>query len=159
MRISPNSVHVNDPDFFDELYNVVGRLDKDPKFYRMLGLPQSTFQTTSPDLHRVRRKPISRFFSSAAAHRIEAIVNRNLDKLVARLNEYRLSSQPVNLSDALRCLTTDTVSEYVLPLGPNLLDREEFAANYNRQITTGKSEIWASSRCGIGRFPFSCHYL
>lgn len=133
VRISPNSVHVNNPDFFDELYNVAGRLDKDARFYRMPRLPQSTFQTTSPELHRVRWKPISKFFSSAAMSRPEAIVNRNPDTLVAQLDQYKLCARPINMSDALRCLTTDTISEYVLPSGPNLLDRGDFAAVFNQR--------------------------
>jgi cytochrome P450 len=149
VRISPNAVHINDPVFFDQLYNVTNRLDKDPIFYRMLGLPQSTFQTTSHDLHRARRKPISKFFTSAAVVKGEVIINRNLDKLAARLEPYRESDRPVNLSVALRCLTTDNISEYVLPHGPDLLSRYEFAASYNRQVRDlGIVSLWNRT------FPF-----
>lgn len=149
VRISPNSVHVNNPDFFDQLYNFTGRLDKDPKFYRMLGLPQSTFQTTSHELHRLRRKPISRFFTPGAVLKGEEIINRNLGRLSARLDQYRATGQPVNLSDALRCLTTDNITEYALPEGANLLDRSGFAASYNRQIRDlGIVSLWNRT------FPF-----
>jgi cytochrome P450 len=143
VRISPNAVHINDPDFFDQLYNVTGRLDKDPRFYRMLGLPQSTFQTTSHELHRIRRRPITKFFTSAAMTRAESIINANLQILIARLEQYKEAGRSVNLSDALRCLSTDNISEYVLPQSPGLLRRPEFAASYNRQIRDlGIVSLW-----------------
>lgn len=133
MRISPNAVHVNDPDFFDTLYRV-NKLEKDPKYYRMLGLPHSSFQTQNADLHRIRRKAMSRFFTPARLPEIEAVVNRNLTKLLERLDDCKASAEPVNLSDAFRCLTTDAITEYVLPRGARLLDRPDFAAAYNHQL-------------------------
>jgi cytochrome P450 len=115
----------------------------------MLGLPQSTFQTTAHGLHRTRRKPLSRFFISSNVDKFEENINRNIAKLLERLGHYKITAEPVNLSDAFRCLTTDTISQYVLPYGCDLLARDKFAARYNRQIRDlGILSLWNRT------FPF-----
>lgn len=36
VRISPREVHVNDPDFFNQLYSVTNKLEKDWWYYRFV---------------------------------------------------------------------------------------------------------------------------
>lgn len=61
---------------------------------------------------------------------------KNLEKLCKRLDVFKESGQPVNLSNAFRCLVTDNTTDYVLPHGYNLLENEDFASNMKRQTRT-----------------------
>ncbi len=59
VRISPYEVHVQDPDFYDQLYSRSGRRDKYAWLKERLGDPHSLFSTSNHDLHRVRRAALN----------------------------------------------------------------------------------------------------
>ncbi|OCL12665.1 hypothetical protein AOQ84DRAFT_418860, partial [Glonium stellatum] len=55
VRITPNEVHLSDPENYDKIYNMSTHFYKDPNFYDALGLGYATFSTIPNDLHRARR--------------------------------------------------------------------------------------------------------
>ncbi|KAL2424353.1 Cytochrome P450 monooxygenase [Exophiala dermatitidis] len=132
----PNEVHIKDPDFFDEFYNVTSRVDKDPWYYAFVGSQDAGFGTANVDLHRARRKAMSRFFATSAISNLESSSRQKVAKLCQRLEEMRKEGKPVNLSNAFRCLAADSVTDYCMPRGFNLLDSIDFAEDYNRQART-----------------------
>ena len=107
VRINPNEVHFNDPDFIDTLYPTGGRKTDKPimvgqrtgSWYRAdhefdleltksLPLaPNSIVATVDHDMHRMRRNSINGFFSNASIRRVEPIIKENLEKMLARWNE------------------------------------------------------------------------
>ena len=110
VRIGPNEVHIHDPDFFDEFYNVTSRLDKDAWYYSFTASKDAGFGTANVDLHRARRKAMSRFFAASAISDLESSSREKVSKLCQRLRELRDESKPVNLSNAFRCLAADSVT-------------------------------------------------
>jgi hypothetical protein len=110
VRIGPNEVHIHDPDFFDEVYNVTGRLDKDSWYYAFIGSQDAGFGTANAELHRARRKAMSRFFAASAISKLESSSVQMVSKLCARLAALRAEGKPVNLSNAFRCLAADSVT-------------------------------------------------
>jgi cytochrome P450 len=132
VRISPWEVHINDPGFFEKLYNVPTKLDKDPRYYRFINRPQASFGTIDSDLHRLRRGSLSKFFSSASISKIEPLLMNRVGLLCRRLEEHRQEKKPVTLSDAFRCLATDIVTEYAVPQAPTMLEYENFGAEFAR---------------------------
>ncbi|KAK7902476.1 hypothetical protein LTR67_002121 [Exophiala xenobiotica] len=136
VRIGPNEVHIRDPDFFDEFYNVTSRLDKDPWYYAFIASQDAGFGTANVDLHKARRKAMSRFFASSAISNLESSSREKVLKLCRRLEEMRKEGKPVNLSNAYRCLAADSVTDYCMPKGFNLLDSIDFANDYNKQSRT-----------------------
>lgn len=136
VRIGPNEVHIKDPDFFDEFYNVTSRLDKDPWYYAFVASQDAGFGTANVDLHRARRKAMSRFFASSAISNLESSSKEKVLKLCRRLQQMRQDGRPVNLSNAFRCLAADSVTDYCLPKGFDLLDSVDFADDYNKQART-----------------------
>ncbi|KAK4947453.1 hypothetical protein LTR10_013821 [Elasticomyces elasticus] len=133
VRIGPNEVHIQDPDVFDEFYNVTTRLDKDPWYYAFIASQDAGFGTSNVDLHRARRKAMSRFFASSAISNLESSSKEKVLKLCRRLQQMRQEGKPVNLSNAYRCLAGDSVTDYCLPKGFDLLDSVDFADDYNKQ--------------------------
>ncbi|RMZ82702.1 hypothetical protein DV738_g1466, partial [Chaetothyriales sp. CBS 135597] len=133
VRINPEEVHIRDPEFFDQVYNVTNRFSKDSWFYRFLATPQGAFATESAELHRLRRKAMNRFFSPDAVRRLSQPIMTNVEKLCRRLDGFKESGQSVNLSNAFRCFVTDNTTDYVLPHGYNMLGTEDFASAFNKQ--------------------------
>lgn len=136
VRIGPNEVHILDPDFFEEFYNVSSRLNKDAWYYAFVASQDAGFGTSNADLHRARRKAMSRFFSFSAIARLELSSREKVLKLCERLQDIRDNGKLVNLSNAFRCLAADSVTSYCMPKGFNLLDSIDFADDYNRQART-----------------------
>ena len=133
VRIAPHEVHILDPDFFDKIYNVTNKLSKDTWYYRFLDSPQGALSTESAEHHRIRRKGLNRFFSPDAIRRLSQPIMVNVEKLCKRLDGFKESGKPVNLSNAYRCLVTDNTTDYVLPHGYNMLGNEDFASDFNKQ--------------------------
>lgn len=61
---------------------------------------------------------------------LEALV----DRLIFRLQEFKESGQPANLSNAYRCLATDAVTAFAFQKSYGLLDSPDFAANINKTL-------------------------
>jgi len=79
---------------------------------------------------------MSRFFASSAISNLESSSREKVAKLCKRLNDMRDEGKPVNMSNAYRCLAADSVTDYCLPKGFNLLDSIDFADDYNKQSRT-----------------------
>jgi len=79
---------------------------------------------------------MSRFFAPSAISNLESSSREKVLKLCGRLQAMRAEGKPVNLSNAFRCLAADSVTNYCMPEGFNLLDSVDFADDYNRQART-----------------------
>lgn len=110
VRINPYELHINDPDYYDEVY--VGnsrRTNKWPWSAKMFGYSTAGFATESHELHRIRRGALSSFFSKGSMLRLEPVVQTVVDKLVARLEKVRGSSTVVNVMDMFTAFTADVI--------------------------------------------------
>ena len=108
------------------------KADKDWYYYRFVGTSDASFGTSSSRLHRMRRGAYSKFFAPSAILELEQPVLKRIEYLCTRLEEHQKSQRPVMLGSAFRCLTTDVISQYVLPQGFNLLDNSDFGEDYNQ---------------------------
>jgi cytochrome P450 len=89
---------------------VTGRLDKDAWYYAFVGSKDAGFGTANADLHRARRKAMSRFFAASAISKLESSSVEMVSKLCQRLTAMREEGKPINLSNAFRCLAADSVT-------------------------------------------------
>ncbi|PVH77367.1 putative P450 monooxygenase, partial [Cadophora sp. DSE1049] len=133
VRISPWELHVNDPDW-NEPYKISSRVDKYHWYYKFVGSSDAAFGTADHDLHRVRRKAQQNYFTQEAVTQFDGKLNVICDKFKSRLQEFKGTGQPVNLSVAFRSLATDVVTEYCFHKSYNLLDEPDFAASFQRAI-------------------------
>ncbi len=149
VRISPWEIHIIDPDFFDQMYNMTKKLDKDPWYYRFLNRNYSTFATNDADIHRTRRGGIAKFFSSVSIARVEPLPINRVELMCRRMEEYRLVKIPIPLSDAFRCFATDVVTEYAVPESPTMLELPDYAADFALFLRNmSHLAVW------IRQFPF-----
>ena len=149
VRISPNEVHINDPDYFSQLHSFSSKLDKCGWYYNFAASPTAGFSTASYDLHRIRRGALAKYFSMSNVARLEPLIQSCVTRLRSRLEEHRKEGTVVDLSSAYRCLASDVIMEYALPHSRRLLDSSDFAASYHRVVRNlGRTGLWNR------QFPF-----
>lgn len=140
VRITPYEVHIDDPTFFNELYNVTKKLDKDPWYYSWLDRNGSIFATTDADLHKLRSSVIKKAFSISSIARVEPVLRKHLETFCRRLSECRDSKTAIPMSDVFRSLAVDIITDLSLPETHNLLETPDFGAAHSDFIR-GITEI------------------
>ena len=136
VRISPWEIHIQDPEFFNEIYCMNPRLDKDPWYYRFVGCPDSTFATGNAQTHHIRRKPMSRLFSMAAVLRAQPLIEACVQSLITQLDLYKGTNTPAHLSHAYRCLAAETITQFSLHRSRRLLELPDFAPTFSLMFRT-----------------------
>ena len=141
VRINPYEIHINDPDFYEELYvwGTSGKSDKWNWSMRMFGrADRSAFATLDHDKHRMRREPWNRFFSKSTVARLQpSLIQKCVNKLCDKLAEHRAAGKTVVMSHAYACLTADVISEYGFPKGYGFLDGAEFRSGQYDAMMAG----------------------
>ncbi|KAI1393370.1 cytochrome P450 [Hypoxylon trugodes] len=145
VRISPHELHVNDPEFFKDLYCYDGRWNKYSWSYDAFGAPFSTICCADHDLHKERRAPLERYMSKANVERNRDIIQGLTFKLCDRIDEFHKDARTVNLGSALSAFVRDVATEWLLGKSFNNLDKEDF----NSQMTAvfqGGGHVWRMTK-------------
>ena len=121
MRINPREVHIDDPEFVDELYK--RPLDKDPWFTKSFGAELASQSTWSHNLHRLRRGAINRFFSKASIASRAPTIEVQVNKLCDHLKIYHQNGQVVHMDAGLICLTVDVITQFCYGICYNYLGK------------------------------------
>ncbi|KAI6086929.1 cytochrome P450 [Hypoxylon rubiginosum] len=129
IRISPYELHVNDPAFFDTLYNrqegVWHKYDWSVNAFATKG---ATLWTADHTLHKNRRVPLSPFFSKAKVSNQQDMIMRHVHTLFDRLSGFAASQKTVDLGAAFTAFVRDVVNEYIFGKHYNDLRKEDFDA-------------------------------
>ena len=145
LRINPEELHIDDPDFYDQVY--VGSSRRTTKWYwsaKMFGTTNAAVSTTDHDVHRMRRSALNPFFSKQAVVKLEPAIQANIYRLRDRLADFAGTGTPVNMSDAFTCLSADVIGAYAFGEEYGLLDCEDFCPTWRRLMMVRK--IFASER-------------
>ena len=124
---------MNDPDF-NESFKISSKVNKYHWYYKFVGSSDAAFGTADHDLHRIRRKAQQNYFTLEAVSQFDPVLEEIASKLVKRLNEFRNTGDPANLSNAFRSLATDVVTEFSFHKSHNLLDQPDFAASFQKTV-------------------------
>jgi cytochrome P450 len=131
VRISPYELHVNDPNFYEELYAAGGKKrDKYAWATRLFGQTEGSLGTVDHDLHRMRRAAISPFFSKSNVRKLEPIIHSNISKLMERMYELEFTSQPFDLNVVYSAFTSDIIMEYGFGESQHYLEKDDFNADF-----------------------------
>lgn len=137
MRISPHELHVNDPEFYDQLYGTTLKLDKNPWITKQFGNQLSTMGTASHDLHKLRRKAIAPFLSSTRIIQLEGLITSKIEKLCNLFSRARDSKTALNIYSAYRATAVDIISDYCMAESWDFLDKSDFGRDWFRMIRNG----------------------
>lgn len=134
IRISPEELHVRDPDWYDELMTTSVRpRDKSEAFAGRSGR-DSIFGTVQHDHHRMRRSVLNPFFSKKSISAIEPLIQSKVDLLCTALGEYapggsdeKRAGKEIELGVAYMSLTLDIISHYAFGKSYGLLELPGFS--------------------------------
>lgn len=125
IRISPNHVHVNDPDTYREIYRSGGDYIKAPYFYDSIGLFEGIATIIDPKKHHQCRTELNPLFSpkavDARAPRMLSIIER-AGRVLAQRGE---AGSAVNMFRLYSTITADMICEIFFGESQNLIESEE----------------------------------
>jgi cytochrome P450 len=127
IRISPNELHINEPDYYEELYSQHKPRNKSIYYLNQFSLPGSTFGTADYKSHRLRRAALNPFLSKQTIARLQPMLTFMIEKLCNRIEEFQKSGQPMLIRRMYMCLTTDVVVLYSLGRSWNYLDSPDLS--------------------------------
>lgn len=129
VRVTPNELHVYDPDYLDEIYGSQTRKrDKYEKSAVAVGTPQASLSTLSHDHHRIRRQALNPAFSRSAISKQGSMIQEKVDKLMARFSQAFKTGTVVCLDDATAALATDVISQYAFGEDEDFLSVPDFTS-------------------------------
>ncbi|KAF7928054.1 uncharacterized protein EAE97_009852 [Botrytis byssoidea] len=113
VRINPNEVHCADSFFAAEIYGVGARKRNKPQ-HQVSGsmMEHSIFATIDHDLHRLRRRPLAKFFSQAQFAKVESLIQSLVQRLCDKLLKESECPNPLDITAAYSCFTSDVVADY-----------------------------------------------
>ena len=106
------------------------RLDKDPYYYALYGLPDAAFSTIRSDLHRMRRHALNPFFTLKEIQVLSQKIQALSERLTDRMKLCQKSGEPIPLFFAYRCLSVDLISEHIFGRPIGLLDRDDWGKSF-----------------------------
>ena len=132
MRINPYEIHINDIDFYDEIYPPAGRR-RDVYDWSRKGLdaPLSLAGTVDHDVHHRRRMALNPFFSKASTNKLEPLIQSKIDELCDRLKR---TPGVVNLGDAFTALTVNIIGRFAFGQDYGYLKREDFGSQWRYDL-------------------------
>lgn len=126
MRINPEELHINDPEYYDELYGSVTRKREKYSGWVIAGTSGSSFSTLGHDHHRLRRGALNSFFSKRAVTQLEPVIQGKVDKLCRRFGGVLKSGEVVRADAAFVALTMDVISRYSFAGDDDYLSEPDF---------------------------------
>ncbi|KAI2981999.1 hypothetical protein CBS147344_9070 [Aspergillus niger] len=142
VRITPDEIHLSDPENCEKIYYIGSRYGKDPQFYGAFGTHKATFTAPSPDVHRVKRSALNPFFSRKKVLELEDIVQDKADKLVRRMRESFSSTGCIDLHHAFRAISVDVISYYAFGNCYGFLGKKNFGAEFFEMIRGFGPAFW-----------------
>jgi cytochrome P450 len=136
IRITPTELHIDDPEYYTTLYERSGRRDKYSYFSGRFGYAADCFSTIHHDVHRLRRKALSPFFSTKRISEFQPVIREKVDKLCEKLQEYQQDGKVLNLNNAWMALTTDIITSYAFAKSYDQLDSPDFEDTMHEALVT-----------------------
>jgi cytochrome P450 len=136
VRISPYELHIDDPDFYDELYvgPSVRKTDKYKRSAHAFGGPNAAFGTVEHNQHRLRRGVLNPFFSKKSVAELSPIIQSKISHLLDRLRKFRDTDQPIDLVLAYTALTVDIITEYAFARSMDNLDKPDWGRSWHKLV-------------------------
>jgi len=134
VRVGPNEVHIDDPDFYNTVYTkhtAQRPIDKLERYRHRFGMPEATISTVSGELHRIRRAAIAPFFSRQRIAALEGTVQDIMNIISHRLaTEYAGTGRNIDVCTMWGSMTADVVSELAFARCANFTSAPGFFSPY-----------------------------
>ncbi|KAL9619844.1 MAG: hypothetical protein Q9160_005584 [Pyrenula sp. 1 TL-2023] len=113
VRINPNEVHINDPEYYHNIYaGGSRRVDKDPSTLAGFSVPASVAATVDHGLHRQRRGYMNPYFAKRSIVSMEPLIHERITAMLSRLDQAREAGTPISLDRAFSAMTADIITNH-----------------------------------------------
>ncbi|KAK8130693.1 trichodiene oxygenase [Apiospora kogelbergensis] len=113
VRINPNEVHINDPEYYHNIYaGGTRRVDKDPSTIAGFGVPDSVGATVDHSLHRQRRGYMNPYFARRSIVSLEPLIHERIMALLRRLDQAHATGTPISLDKAFSAMAADIITSH-----------------------------------------------
>ncbi|KAM0230947.1 hypothetical protein ACHAP5_011223 [Fusarium lateritium] len=125
VRINPYEVHINDANFYDEIYaNGPHRPRNKVRF--MSTHDESMFDSFKAETHRVRRAALSGSFSKQSIRALEPRILETISQLTGRMSTLGGTGEVVNLKALYSGLTMDVIAQYCFGESMDNMKQDKF---------------------------------
>jgi len=131
VRITPYELHVEDSDYWDELYSRGSRYDKYEWMSGRFGASTMTFTTSHSELHALRRAPLNPMFSKRSIAKFEPMIQEKVELLCKGIAAFQKTGEVLTISDAFSAFAGDVISEYSFGFCYNHLQSPGFRENFH----------------------------
>jgi hypothetical protein len=119
-----------------------------------MSTPGAFVTTQEHDLHRAHRASMSSFFSKQSIRRLEPILQRCLEKILARFELRAANHTPLDVRILFNASTSDIITEYSFGTCWNSLDVPDLNERFFKVMIDGAKIVHVSSH-----FPFVIQFL
>jgi cytochrome P450 len=141
VRITPDEVHLSDPDNYELIYSVGSKYAKSTPFYSALGAGYSTFTAGPAEVHKPRRAKLNPFFSRQNVLKMEYLVDSRIDTLERIMRSKFSKNEAIDLHHAFRAISVDVITDYAFGESYELLARDDLGREF-WDLATGIGPTW-----------------
>lgn len=142
VRITPDEIHLSDPENYERIYFVGSKYSKSADFYRAFGSNSAAFTTPSNEAHRVRRAALNPLFSRKMVLELEDVVQAKAQKLYSRLTDALSAGTALDLHHGFRAVSVDVITDYAFDNCYNLLDLADFGVDFFAMVRGLGPAFW-----------------
>lgn len=129
--MTPDEVHVEDSDYWDQLYSQTARYEKYALMAKKFGDDSSIFTTSNHKLHKSRRAPLNPLFSKQNILNFQPIIRQKVDVLCKAFAKYKDNGQALDINKAWSGFAGDVICEYAFGFGYDHLESPNFETSFH----------------------------
>jgi len=132
VRITPDEVHLTNPNHYEVIYSVGSKYAKVTQFYGALGAGYSTFTAGPNEVHKPRRARLDPLFSRRNVLKLEYLVQARSEKMLEIMTSKFSRNEAMDLHHAFCSISVDviSVSDYAFGESYELLSRDDLGREF-----------------------------
>ncbi|KAJ5991650.1 cytochrome P450 [Penicillium canescens] len=154
IRISPNHLHINDPEFYHKVFKVSTDFYKAPYFYEAFGFATSLATITDPHRHKPLRTVIAPMFTGSSVDGMAEQVYEMVHKATGIMAvQSQQGAQRLNVMHFLRCITanieamayvlqTDISCDLIFGQSLNLVESGYYSDKFLSNLDMFVENVW-----------------
>lgn len=136
VRISPNEIHIDDPEFYETVYPTSQPCDKPKEWQDRFNMGHATFSTPEHHLHKRRRTAIAPFFAKRKVQTSYVpIIQAEMDRICARLSsDYAGKSRVLVLNDMFGSFASDIITKLAFAKSYDFIEAPDFRSDLSNGV-------------------------
>lgn len=127
-------MHIQDSDYYEELYVKSGKLDKYPPFAARFGSDDTFFNATLHEDHRRLRSAVAPYFSKRKIMDFQPVVQAKLKKLCSKIEDYAATGSVLPLHRAWTAYAGDIITEFCFAKAYDHLESPDFKETFHEPM-------------------------